>query len=1325
MSEERLLGGNENSGIECNIDFTSVENEICAISNEMFIDSCYCEVELEQLLINGDNSWEVCVKVQECGDGPTWRVFEYPSASQTNYSGYSICHTVSSGNVSAQFTHTKSINEIELNCDLFVQIDTTYECNDTCVFEIDRKACDYEIRLQPCEDLDILGTPFWIDYGDGTVVKAETFPLYHEYKYDGEYEICITFISDTTIFGEILYSSCCQLYSFDNSDCCPSEIITEDLVQFVSQECDSVCLEFKYPGILDTGKVVITWNGGNEFGEYESDTTLCNELEEGDVEICVRFYYLDTLRTCCYTFEISHDCCESADFSFMEADSSPSCANPRFLIVPDCAKEGPNKHRWIFEDGREFNTPYPPSPYMFTDFINTDDSVCVTHEVICCGDTLRAKRCKVFRNHAILGRPDESRRLTDVLPIGITVESFIDTYSDNPLVPLIIEGDLIIDRSRNWTDGSWYMANFSRILVETTLFGLNNVNIVSAGRAAQNNYACCRWYGVESTGRTRLPWSGIVLKDAFFALHYPQFQTSTPCWLAFEDNLLSNNIFGIKSSNQSLYVAKFENNTINGADHNDLLCDCMAINGIDIRNVSNTSVFRLPQQRNKIQYYEKGFNVQNSSLEARGFDIKYLDNYDEFPWQPVLPFFNADEDTEIGIDYEYNGFGSSSRLEFDEFYFEDMRIGVRDKSYSRYSTHTLSAVANQPLVSIQMSELDQAYEIDISSPFNGQIIDNDLEPEGKGIEGFIGSSRNQAFVLVHGNRIINDGNNTNEANGIAFQGLGRFASWPQSISIRENYISNVSSVDGHAIRIGNLAGTQIWHNTIELSSPNTDGIVLSMARESVVNCNTIHDNNFGLRLEVSGGSQIRTNDILDNKLSMELLGNNSWPEFLDISWNKFRYSTNESNYYALDAISGPQEHTRYNEWTTQGTDEVYHEDNNTGNQGDPFNCRFWYPQAANVGSINYPTHNNTALFEATDEAAEIDSNFCGDVLPASLPVLEYPESTWPSDSIMAILLDDTSALALYSEAQRFSFDLLLFQQLSENSGSLDSSQILSDFYNDHDTGYVGELIKMQDSLNNIYESFTTGIQSLSDYHQELDSLEQVIDLLVNEVDNSLDSLEQDSLLIVIGEKLQEKDSIQSLLDVEAQVLDSTGTAHLNDLILLIQALPDTNAIQEANMDLAEIVVTYILNDTLSSSDSVRVRDIASSCYVDIGLAVLEARGLAWVLLGEHYEEDYCIQAIGTNSSKFESTESAELGFVLHPNPASNQVQVSLNHELLSKNDPITLRVHTLKGNEVFSKELLAATKTTNIYLEGLKSGVYLVSVYTVDGKRFTDKLIVQ
>jgi hypothetical protein len=989
-----------------------------------------------------------------------------------------------------------------------------------------------------------------------------------------------------------------------------------------------------------------------------------------------------------------------------------------------------------------FHGTNPPSCYLFSNFANDDNEVCVRHYILFCDSIIAdTTKCVEYPRHAILGRPGSTIKLTD--PIldpnlsGWTVEDFIRHFSRHPTIPLVIDGTLELDKGSIFKNGIWNMAWDAEILNDGQLFGLIDVKIQSADRDVRGNanYSCCRWLGVRSKDKTRTNWSGSTISDAQIMLHFQEQSSSGMPRIVMNNGTYHTNIYGIKSNQQAFLVGAFSGNEFRGADHRDTICDCVAQNAIDVRGVEEVNGFapighnptfsggiKFPETGNEnlIHFYEQGFHFENTNLQTWNFRIKTLMDFQEpisllYRW--VAGLDNPTDATGIGIDFDYNHL-LPSFLEFDRMHFRDHRIGVRDRHRtSRFSSpHYLTAVAESEHSSITMKRLDEGYNVRYSSTsgLHGQITGNLLDSiRGSGIRVSFISSRNTTELDIVNNEVTIDGSNVEEAGGIAviqtIRGLR-----DQLVSIGLNRVDiKTSSADANGIQMSNVGTGRIWNNHVEATNNNQAYSVIASPR-ALIKCN---EGWFGLRgLESfrNMDSELSANYFNANGTNVDLTGNHMTTAGMSIWWNEFDNHWTNNVVYNTDVVTGQQHHARYNTWFQGQNNQIEH----LGGSDRAEECQFWRPNNQSVGSPNYPNHTPSELFTDRPDPMEIDTLFCVLEDSTSPPILTV-EVLDDLDTLYAHRLSDTSLYEGYSAAMITELDLHIFRLIETYPDWKDSSQVIEDFYNTHDTGYIGQLSALEDSLVSVDQFMSSANTTVAPYQNEILSIYLELDTLKTQFAQSTDSLEQDSLVEIIEGYTAVIDSLGVLIEAERSYSDSILNVMINALIDQNELLPDTADHQWTRKTLNDIVLHYMQSDTLRSGDDTDLLTIAGYCYSDGGASVYDARSLAWALLDDVIYEDHCVQASPLPSSVPNVTARLQT-LTLAPNPAGDEVQISWETHMDEK---VRIEMLSISGQLMRSVELNNSEAFYIMNLSGVPTGTYMVRVG--DGKHIqVGKLII-
>ncbi|MCF8239511.1 MAG: T9SS type A sorting domain-containing protein [Saprospiraceae bacterium] len=1178
------------------------------------------------------------------------------------------------------------------------------EC--TCEFSVssvDYQGGIYSICVIPCEDMTT-GHIWNLFQGANLVSSSAGYtPCFSinggpngftvEHVYDGD--TCsvgpFSVIPDTYCPGDIftnLYYDTCQ-YAIDG-----------DLIW----------------GLIGSGtEVFIDWGDGSyEVFDYNASIYHAFPID-GTYEVCVTYNSGgEGLITCCYTIEIPEiDCCLTADFTFYRKETSESCINPEYYISATCQKQGTNHHTWIFENGDTLVNSgiLTFDDFIFTDWVNTDNQVCVTHIVICCGDTLSVTKCLSHPNGAFLGLPGEDRRLTDDIhsPWGPRVVNFIKNYSQNLLVPLLIDGRLILDLDEVFIDGWWNMGNDSKILNEGHLFGLWGTTLQSAGRLEFN---CCRWWGVESEGYTRTTWKEATISDAVFALHYPSLTSSTLPRLSMQSNSLLINVFGIKSVGQPVWITRFHDNEIVGADHNIQLCDCAVINAIDFRNISSayTTTFPVSGSVNTIRDYEQAFHFDNANLNAQNFDV-----YDLVQLPSYDPSLDnaADSDAGIGIDFHMGEGSSVGQLGLDKMTFEDISSsqnasGIAVRAFIESGHLALSASAGI-LGDILVDNVQIGYRIDLENgaTMNGGIINNELNTlESSIITRVLGSSNN--YLNIRYNDIVNNGGGTLNAHAI---GLTSFPPSQQDFYVRDNNIVAQNAPGGAAVHLFQIEGAEVTNNVIDNGASTVHGIHVRKGGHNYVKCNEVISYKYGLFGEGSAGNTYGDNLLQYNRHSLLFAGDNFQGFLTNTEWNTFQAANLQDVFFSTnDCITGAQDHTRYNSWLGQSGTEIKHVD--LGNA--PF-CRFYYPTTAAVGSIHRPYADPSSLLQATNDTEEdLPGTYCSN--PTGPGEWEYDAS---AESLYLSLLSDTSLVSNYSTAQISDLERTIYRLLQDNPSWSSTDTTYANFLSDQTGTFVEVLEALNTGLLLHRDTLDLQAASMASNRYLLDSLQVLIAQLYGQANATSDSTTAAGYLAQADTFVIQADIIADSLAVQVASYSSANAVRLSVLSTQCSSISASETHETWMVTLQAILIDLLKGEALDSTQVSNLRSIAEACTEDGGEAVIIARGVCLEWLDEVYSDSTCIPAFqGGNTPNNSSREVAWIS----PNPASNDVIVTWTPG--NTNKTIKLEVIDLTGRVLWHRaDIQEQVGSTTVPLNGIPSGIVFIRILDNDYPRILPLLI--
>lgn len=1161
-----------------------------------------------------------------------------------------------------------------------------------------------------------------IDLGDGTIISSsfqETFQ--HSYDNPGIYEVCITYLVDS-----IHTLTCCETINVDlpsECDCPPNILDTEVMIEQVADTCQykvTACLN-EYSPCDSTTHI---WAPVGELVEINDSCATFEFPEPGYYDICMTCAPLgDSLITCCEQVYIP-EFCLNPYFTLDEQPGSESCIKPLFCINSvDCPF---SNHTWYFPDGT-VSYDFIPDPQCinFTDFVTETGEVCVKHVVEYCGEKDSLTVCVQVEPGAYLGNPGTTWRLSDTMPLGVTVLEFIEQHQAQ-LYPLFIEGELIIDIDHVFSDGIWNMGRDAQITVEGTNFlprkefGLRFMNIQGAKRLDEK-YSCCRWNGIVSNDLTDLDWKHSWISDAKIGLHYPRETIGSlelPI-IRFDYVNFIGNWFGIKSMNQEVFFEKFDDNAFDGASHSPEVCDCNAVNAIDFRNgTSRTKSLEMPyvqDYNNRIKNYEQGIHLLNFSAKLSNFKMKALDNY-----QPVQFFDNGYDDPGIGVDYEFNN-SLNSDLTMDFMKFEDFInpiYGSADTARSlavhhkiTNGRHTLKAIGSEGKTII-VTGLLRGYRMEHSSsyPLNAEIAENQMQigqvdkPSYGILADFTGTSQNK--LHIHHNLINTTsqglGSLTNWNGGIGLIGFGQAQ---QNLLIEDNEITvlnpNNSQISNVGIMVSECAKSIIRNNLIDNGSAN-NGIILQFAPNTSVRCNDIKHCENGILAMTSKNSNYLKNDLYRNKYDLHWYGDN---RVSSVQANAFDGSEFSSVLFNVDGEVGAQTHAYYNSWLVQNGVELKHE-----NQDQAVNRRnrYWYPEGQPQGGINHPEHEvDPYIMEDVPYLPIIfDTDVCAEGGGSNTSSsLTYPDRL---ASLQTMVEDMSEQMLNLPLALRTGLAQSIYGEfLDEPQLFVDIPGLLTAMEPYVDMKYVQTSQLLYQQLRDKKEAMAAQFVNLEGDISNLQSLQATYSGLIQAAQQASSDQEREDLLV---QATQIKSAMVPLEDAIHQSWQNLYQANNQDILILLTDNEKINGGTEfaaKEKAVQELILKTMLNIPMSTTEEENLRSIAQTCYEEGGRAVFMAQALTVALLQEKYELSECTGAKPLAGSEEKESQQRLL---VAPNPAHSSFTISWDATL---QESLEVEVYNLMGKKQYSGKGQYGQLT--LQTSNWTPGMYLVKAKNLPG----------
>jgi Secretion system C-terminal sorting domain/PKD domain len=1177
-------------------------------------------------------------------------------------------------------------------------------------------------------DVSDISTPYVITFGDGSLAQqTSATEITHTYGQPGTYDVCLTYT-----VGEIGIVTCCYPIQVVAPPACTCPA---DAISVLSVEpCTWVAsllfdLESAYfPISVDFGDSTSgVVNGPNVSHDYP---------DPGNYYVCYAYVPFpgDTIE-CCEWVNIP-GCCLNASFTLAPNYESPglSCINPAYKVTPTACLSSIVEvtHIWEFSDGTVFIGPFPPD-HIFTNFVDAEGEVCVTHTIICCNDSVSATVCADHFPAAYLGQYGGEIEFDDILPsTGQNVLTFLQQNANGPL-PLLIDGLLIANIDGSFSGGTWNMGKDSEILIRGTtatprrVFELAGTTIRSAVRIPSFP-ACCRWKGIRSERLTSALLISATVMDANYALHYPSLTAGSPFPLIYSTNSnYENNYYVIKSNRQNVLFSRFHGNTLNGTSLAPHVCGCTAVNAIDFRDVGATQTVSINPNgfpRNTILNYEKGFNFLNTRLNVRDFNVQELREYDLSPGVPN----NAAGQSAIGIDFLWSLSGNSL-LELDRISFTDfeeqgtLSTAVRDR-VSR-GNHALVAAAST-LGSINTSGIAGGYDIAITSParmfsssVNSSISQNTITTDGSnsggsgfGITGLF--TRDGNILRIADNTIDVTTGGTNSLNGgivvTSTEDLNQ-----DGIAIEHN-TNDLALTDGVGIGVTGARNYCVRRNLMSNFSDAT-GIVLSGGGDATVECNEVLHKPLGASVMLSDENTYSGNFFSANTNDMHFTGDNRGATGSLIRWNEFNFSQGPSlTYEDALTITGEQNHNSYNLWTAQngaGTFEVVH----PGTTGGPGvdNSRFHRPTNAFLGSIHFPRHNPSGMMipAPNNTIVSAPSTFCNSTNGCDA---QLAGASVNAGTVYMVIIQDAITMSSLTAAQQTYTQQGIYGLLLENPSWLNGNSTLSGFKAANDAGFVGQSETLRRAWRQLVSDISAHQATLAPTYASLDALSNQLQQWSDAIaaDPSLEA----SLQGQINAAIQQSEALLAQLQQAEDQFAPTVQATVAQLLAQNNALDGSTTYGWNEKRYNQIALNWLAGTEPDATAVADLRTIAHACLKDGGRAVLDARGLCAVWLKEYYNEGNCTQGREANGAVAE----AELGNNMRivPNPADDMVWISLPGKTA---DGQQVQVFSVDGRQVFTGKLLNNGELS-IPVKGWQGGLYIAKI-TGGKATFTRSFLVQ
>ena len=1237
----------------------------------------------------GDN-FQLCFQTSQNGwkKNPQWTVLQYGSGNPpVQLTGYSNCLSFN--------TFDGNIIRIKLTVDEYIGTDTIrYFCNEvftldcesgcsTLGFSSDFLFCHGDFTLNSSK----LGGKVFIDYGDGSnpvKVPEGLTKLSHNYWNGGNYQVCLTQLMDGMLM------SCCD--SVTVTPCGPEfcdNVLLEDQEISYNESNGHLIVKYTFKTFSDIQSYI--WNFGDNTPTITTTSNVATHEFNmpGCYNICVTVNLGHGEQyTCCFEKVYGDcNCCMTAEFNSI--DSLPySCIMGKYRFIPLCTISSDSvRHCWIFGDGSPIYKGVFPPDHVFSNFVTEDGYVNVTH-IVTCGKYKLVYTKKIFVGKgAYLGYENKITKFTDFLhwethPADIRVDDYIQQYSQNPSVPLLIQGVLHGNTTYYFNGGIWNMAKNSVIYLKSetedhfgpTLpsmtFGLNNTTIQDAIRIGRIN--CCRWQGIVNDGPNKLIWNSSTISDAKIMLDllYGD-EGKSVATLTFTQNLFLENDYGIRSVGQLFNIEIMNNNEFRGPYNCNLpdvgICDCYVSDAIHVENINGASiVFPMTNQHNNlIQYYQNGLYASNSNVVFRNFDIKNgILNLST----PLL----SSNAVYVKMTNTANSFN------MDDVYFHSLLRGAKfDLSKANLK---LNATANVPYSSIVMDEVTKGYDITATlGHIDGTIQYNSITTTGttgaylegsRGIKVALAGSANNKLTIKQ-NTITGD---AKDLIGVSVTGNVPTA---QKVIVDDNDITSFSSgsnINGAGIYLSNINTANIINNAVDASS-KINGITVQTSSKGYIKCNDVTHGKVGLDVNESKSNIIYNNNLHNNDV-------NNLRFILDckgtgtrIVNNTFSISENGNDvFYDNKAFTGPQLHKYYNKWLNQSGVEVYQPYSYLTDQ-----TKYWRPASATIGSIHFPQfYVNGMMVSAADNTVLQAPYTCAAQGSGLGDGGGFTDPETP-DEFYGLLAADTTYYSSMTSAEQDGLRQSIMDNLYDNPTWLTSNSVLANFASSQSNTFIGHCTTIRKNMADLQANINAQLMALKPLQDSVTHLRSILDGIYETM-----LLTNDSLVL-----LQLQSQANLILSSIASISSQIQSQQVQDGVMNIQTL---DAISSANtsMNVAgtnqwneRLVNDYTIKTwkqiPLDTTEIANLKIVASMCYPEGGRAVYFARELVNALFDVYITEDDCVVQSPVNQ-RASDTQTSKGTISISPNPVSEMLNVELSDQY--NGQELLLCLYTVTGHEI-------------------------------------------
>ncbi|MBK8644723.1 MAG: T9SS type A sorting domain-containing protein [Saprospiraceae bacterium] len=299
----------------------------------------------------------------------------------------------------------------------------------------------------------------------------------------------------------------------------------------------------------------------------------------------------------------------------------------------------------------------------------------------------------------------------------------------------------------------------------------------------------------------------------------------------------------------------------------------------------------------------------------------------------------------------------------------------------------------------------------------------------------------------------------------------------------------------------------------------------------------------------------------------------------------------------------------------------------------------------------------------------------------------------------------------------------LYRQILEEDDAESIPVEFNNFFNAQTNTSVGQFELIEKGIRDVFLSAAIFTQSVNENLLVMESLDQSIASIKNQLVNIIDLEFQASLQSQLNVVLAQK---TSLLNTQTSLVSQWNASIQNDLSQLLKTNNgiQVNAIYEQNQrEVNQIMLQkMIANDwSFSETERVQIETISNQCPLYGGEGIYRARALKAIYDLDRYEDEaICNQAATIRTQSYPGNEWERIS--LFPNPASDRITMIVSGKDEGINE---IEIYTMEGKLVMIENVKFVNNEISFSIHHLERGMYYAKVYLSDGSVGSKKFMKQ